>query len=222
MLALMAISMAFVACNKESNDDSGYVIDAKNVVGMTDNIATVNAGCMYNITAPYEYEVGVIATAEFKDQGFELLLPKIFENKYLIKPPVEESIVVSDPNAKISSGILLSAYNMGGAEIGNFFLSGKNNNATVTVSYIYADRNFSMKGNSDNSQSKVEINCSLKRGWNMMYAIVIVNEDNGIVNALITTKEPTNVILSWQYYPEGILESQFQNPIFKYNLNNKR
>ena len=209
----MAVVTAFVACKKESFDDY-FVIDVQNVLGETEGITTVKAICQYQISD--KWKMDTLAKAKFKNNGFRILLPNSIQSKYLAKISPADWVKISDTNALLSSKIFFDPYNSSG-EMGFFLLEGKENNTSVYAWYVYADRDFTLKGNIFSEhiyKSYYEYNCAFNKGWNIMYFVDGVNDD--VFISFTTTQKPVNIPLSWIFHPFIYLESQFQDPIFNH------
>jgi hypothetical protein len=84
------------------------------------------------------------------------------------------------------TGVWIVAFDSDGDEIGEFWLA--DFAAEVEAMYIYADRNFTVKGY-DCDDWKWD--CDFKKGWNTMYG--------DYSNELITTKKPTGSNLQWYF-----------------------
>ena len=209
ILTLMVVVTTFVACKKESSDDY-FVVDVQNVLGETEGITTVKATITYNIPATDEWETVTLSTAEFHDNGFIMQLPSTLQRKYLEKVNLPNWIEVSDTNAKTSQNISFSANNSS-ETMGNFWLKGGDNYTWIDARYIYADRDFTLKGNIN----IFEWNCTFTKGWNIMYYVDSLN-DHTFTSVLITTQKPADTPVSWVFYPLIHIESQFQDPIFNH------
>ena len=83
MTVIIVMAIAFVACEKETNNNTGggvsggqiiesTVIEAQNVINGGANIATVSA-----IIYGWYGDADIITTGQYKNNGFKLTLPKI-------------------------------------------------------------------------------------------------------------------------------------------------
>ena len=197
-LVMVVLSFAFVACKKDKDKDTGNknngienpsVIDAKNVVDGSSDIFIVNAE-LWNYDAK---DYNVIASCEYKNSSFKLNLPEtvpdeclytIGENWYFLTE------IISDENAKVAD-LGIFAYTNEEEYLGKFLLG--DDMQSVEVTYIYADRDFTIIG-IDESLGLSEIyDCSFKKGWNIRY---FVKSRDGYLR---TTKKPAGVILKWFY-----------------------
>ena len=197
MIALMAIAL-FSTCKKD--DDTVVkpsVMSAKNVINSNSDIVSVKA-LTYDDNTDEEV---ILATTPYQNDGFKLTLKTPPENcLYEIGYAFEfedERIVVSDPNAKIGFAGA-TAYNHKDKEMGEFYFIGISTRCYVDAIYIYADRNFTVKGKIDYGESVSyyeEYNCSFKKGWNILYVI----EGNFEGHLLFTTKNTSGVTLEWVF-----------------------
>ena len=171
-----------------------FVVTAKNVIGGSSDIATV-AGLVEG-----EYDEGEIASAPYKNNGFELKLPATVANKYLwnINEDGEMDDMISDKNAKVTD-LWIEALDSDKDYIGEFYYEDEGNDYYAAALYLYADRDFTIKGSIyeewDGDYYKMEWNCTFKKGWNILYMF----EDNGWDEYYTTTK-PSNVNLKWYFY----------------------
>jgi hypothetical protein len=209
ILTLMVVVTAFVACKKESSDDY-FVVDVQNVLGETGGIATVDA-TFYHTIATDEWEEITLSTAKFNDNGFIMQLPSTLQRKYLVKVNFPNWVEVSDPNAKASPNIYFSANSSSGK--GYFWLKGEDINTWIDARYMYADRDYTLKGN----KYDLEYNCTFNKGWNIIYYVDRFT-DGEPTAILITTQKPADTPVSWVFYPLIHIESQFHDPIFNHNL----
>jgi len=198
-LAVMAISMAFVACKKDPKDDPkdgpGYVIEAKNVDGFIGNIANVAAikGSDVFVENP-----DCIVKGKFQSSGFKLTLPNVLADKYL------SGFYTDAPDIKYQS-IEFIALDANGKNFGLFsYGSEVVDGFTVLISYIYhnADyhyqRSFTFESGGITWQS--EINCKYKKGWNKEYFTLNYNTNE----AKTTLQEPSGVSYSWMFLPTSL------------------
>jgi hypothetical protein len=163
MIALMAISMTFVACKKDDPDNPGsgggssYVIEAKDI-RFADGAGIANVkGYMTSAS---------LATAKFSNNGFKLSAPKTVQDKYLTdnwEGPVMgelELIATDGQNNEIGQ-----CYKFGGSE-GNTYWAGW---------YYYVKAAYS------------DEDITLKKGWNEIFWICDWNTDQLLE---VATKEP--------------------------------
>ena len=194
-VAVMAFTMIFSSCEKKYKGTTGfipaYVINATNVEGGSSCIATIKA-IMYWYSGDYE-----AASSEYKNGGFILNLPASVPDEYLRFINDEYfSEIISDKNAKVGS-LSIFACDNDGYQIGNFAYRFSNRSAYYTAEYIYADRNFTIKGTINDRYYSTVFNCTFKRGWNIMY---LIDEDN---NELYTTQKPSDMNFKWYFYEYG-------------------
>jgi len=177
---LLALPFALIACNKEGADDgignNSSIIEAKNVGGDDySRVATVAVFCN-------DCDNEIIATADFKNGGFKLKLPKTVSEEALSTVEYHGmGSVASDMNAKITEfdEMLILAFDAKGDDVGEFGLEAVD--TSWYVNYVYADRKFTLKGD--------DCDCTFKKGWNILY-----------LNAReITTTKPSGVTFKWFY-----------------------
>ena len=208
MLLSIAVCIGISSCSNDDDDSSGggnpSVIDVKVENGneYNDWIATVKA-LIVEDEGRYSdggyYWIGYeVASCEYKNGGFKLNLPSSIPSQYL-EPWYDEDdedynyIHVSDKNAKVQN-IWILAYNEQGREIGCFSLEGSNANFDVETWYIYADRNFTVKGTVEDDEDKFVCDLSFKKGWNIIY-----DKDIEDVGNTISTSKPSGVTLKWYF-----------------------
>ena len=191
---VFVIALIFIACKK--NEDSGdknkgsLVIDAKNVLNGNSDIVTVTAE-LWNENANNFH---IFATSEYKNDGFKLNLSADIPDECLYSIDDELDFpteIVSDTNTQVST-IRLYAYNNEEECIGNFYLSDEL--GKVKITFIYADRNFTVKGTDTTFTYPKIYDCSFKKGWNILYSMERRKD------YLCTTQKPTEVSLRWYYH----------------------
>jgi len=204
----MAIAMLATTCGPDEPNKPGpsnpptpldpSVITATNVINSNSSIATVNA-FMEDETS---WEEEVIATSTYKNDGFTLGLPKTVADKFLYQIDEEfesdEWLTVSDPEAKVG-GTWLYASNNSDKEIGEFSYFGVNNRLWVDAFYMYADRNFTIKGKYEYGPYTDEYDMSFKKGWNIIYSV----EEMFGYTWTLTTQKPAGLVMDWvfeEYY----------------------
>ena len=198
-LAVMAISMAFVACKKDPKDDPkdgpGYVIEAKNVEDSIDDIANVAAIKGLDV---FEANPDCIAKGKFQSSGFKLTLPNVLADKYL------SGSYPDSPETKYES-IEIIALNTNGKNIGLFsYGSDVVGGSTVLINYVYhnadylCQRSFSYEYQGITWQC--EINCNYKKGWNKEYFTINYNTNE----TKTTLQQPSGVSYSWMFLPTSL------------------
>ena len=189
------------ACKKDPKGSGGgggssYVIDAKNIIGETNGIDHVNAFIYWDTEDDWgEYEVG---TSPFIDNGFTINLPATLPSEYLdfaYNIFDDEVLVVSDRNAKMSEIVEILAYNIEKEEVGEVFLYDENDYMYCEAAYIYADRNFTMKGTEVDGSYTCICDCNFRTGWNLVY----YQCDYRQAEIKLTTQKPANANLQWYY-----------------------
>jgi len=167
------------------------VIEAKNVIGNTDNVDSVKA-MIYDFENEKEY---VISSTKFENGGFKLTLPStvLYLNpiSFMFDP---DEVIISNMEAKhtiLGSGSI-GGFDVAGEHIGEFsFYPVDNYNLWSILYYVYLDRDCTIKTPSNYDEYTVD--CSFKKGWNVLY---LYESDNPIY----TTTKPSEVNLKWYYY----------------------
>ena len=200
MIALMAIAMLATTCGPEEPKPEPpvifdpSVIIATNVINSDSSIETVKA-FMDDETS---WDEEVVATGKYENDGFKLTLPKTVSDNFLYPIGEEfeddEWVTVSDLQAKVG-GTWLYAFNKSDKEIGEFYYFGINNRVWVDALYMYADRNFTIKGKYEYGKWTEEYDMSFKKGWNIVYA---VEEMHG-TKFILTTQKPADLVMDWVF-----------------------
>ena len=193
---LLVASIMSVSCKKDKDDGGSFVVEAKNVIGNDYDIATA-AGLVEG-----EDDEDEIASAPYKNNGFKMELPATVANKYLWMMNDEGDLdgIISDNNAKITT-LYLVAMDSDKDEIGEFYLEDESDDYYAGAIYMYADRDFTIKGTieeyyeEDDDYYNVKLDCTFKKGWNVLYYV----EDNGWDESY-TTKKPSDINLKWYFY----------------------
>jgi len=214
MIAVVAVSLLAAKCGTDPDDppsdggtttfDDPSVIIAKDVINSNPDIVSVKA-VMYNEETDEEK---VIATGKYENNGFKITLPKTISNEYLFDADEafgdEQGIVISDPNAKIGVAWVY-AFNDKGKEIGDFYCLGITTKYYVDAMYVYADRNFTIKGKIEEGKYVDEYDCSFKKGWNILYAI----DGNFEYFFLLSTQKPADINMEWIFEESYSWESAY-------------
>jgi hypothetical protein len=193
MIAMMAISMTFVACKKDDKssdnpgpgpdpdpDPNGYVIEAKDVQNSNSSISTVEAELLI-LEKTY--------TAVYSNNGFKLVLPTEIEGEpYIDFYP-----------------LFLSALNKDGDKIGDISCRGEKDNSLYFLDYTYAVNNVHYEDSYEDEEewdgyTVVFItNCDYKKGWNMEYTQVTKNEEKKIMTFTTTMQKPADINFYWRF-----------------------
>ena len=196
-ILLMTVLAACKKDPKGSGGGGGYVIEAKNVLYATDDIDHVKAFVYYELEDD-DWEDCEVGTAPFIDNGFTINLPATLPSEYLdfaYNIFDDEVLVVSDRNAKMSEIVEILAYNIEKEEVGEVFLYDENDYMYCEAAYIYADRNFTMKGTEVDGSYTHICDCDFRTGWNLVY----YRCDNLRAEEKLTTQKPADVNLQWYY-----------------------
>ena len=185
-LVVAVIIMFFAACGKEDNPE----IESKGIASVKMRIEAVK---------PSEDIYGIsneLASVKYKNGFLELNFPANVPDEYLgeyfwynSENIIPEGVIISESQVKVGL-IGLYAYNSTGNFIGGFYLD---NAEWWSAEYIYADRNFSVKGK---SKYGLVFDCSFKKGWNIRYY--------NPLERIYTTQPPKNVDFKWRYAENGI------------------
>ena len=140
--------------------DKKLVIRATRVENSSKDIVTVKA-----IFSPYneDYEV---ASANYKNGGFELTLPATVPDEYLGPHYRGGGTTVSDEQARTGAILQIFALDKARAVIGDFRLQSDGGGIIL----IYADRSYTMKGGYSSALVDFEFDCSFNKGWNILYS----------------------------------------------------
>ena len=208
LLALGLTTALFNSCGRD-DDNNGDTIDnaskitATNVNNGSTQIKTVKAIVFWESGNNYESEA--IAQAPYLNNGFTLELPATLQDKYLetIDTDDLEGIFVSDKNFKSCFLEDLRGYNGDDNVIGYFYLEEDNENWEHYTSWIYVDRNVTIKGEVVDDEEQGNFDLTLKKGWNIVYESYIEME-NGIVmdSFTISSKKPSGVYFTWNFYDD--------------------
>jgi hypothetical protein len=106
---------------------------------------------------------------------------------------------ISDKKAKCIDP-WIGAYDSNGEEIGDFSCADEQKD--VWASYIYVDRNLTIKGREtwydDGEYNVAEYDLTFTKGWNIIYGV-----EKGDNEYFTTTKKPSGVNLKWYFYGYG-------------------
>ena len=191
-LALGLTIAVFNSCDEDDdkNGGSGSIskITATNVINGSTQIKTVKALVYWG---DYDNE-DAIAQAPYTNNGFTLELPKTLSAKYLflISEDAPSGITISDKNVKIYVLEDISGYDKDDDEIGYFYLEEEKGDNEYYTSWIYSDRDVTIKGQDDGDK----YNLQLKKGWNVVYDSYT---DNGFS---LMSEKPSGVNYSWNFY----------------------
>ena len=208
-LALGLTTAVFNSCERDDDNDGGTngKITATNVINGSTQIKTVKA-LAYWESGENDYGSDAIAQAPYQNNGFTLELPATLGAKYLETPDADdlEGITVSDKNFKSAFLDDLSGYNENDEEIGSFYLEEVNEDSEHYTSWIYVDRDVTIKGeNNEVDEEYVEENkydLTLKKGWNLVYVSYTNSYKNGqhVYSSTMTSKKPSGVNYTWNFY----------------------
>ena len=190
MLLSIVLCIGISSCSKDDDDSGGggnpSVIDVKVENGneYNDWIATVKALIATDENSRGEWIGYEVASCEYKNGGLKLNLPSSVPSQYLDFEVWDDDdyadyadFQVSDKNAKLAA-IWILAYNEQDREIGWFELRGSNANTEVGAWYMYADRNFTVKGTDEYEGEKTTYDMSFRKGWNIWYEIEKEEKDS--------------------------------------------
>jgi hypothetical protein len=195
---------------KKDEETKGLVVKAvvENGNDYNSMIDEVKACVYYDATGNENFVLGFIATGKYEKGGFNLTLPSVIDNKYLTKLDGLigiESIIISDPNLMLAPIEEFVGY-QGADPVGVFsFGNGIETEAEIETlaTYFYSDRNASVKGElssiEDDYTMTLVYDMTLKKGWNLVYAIISGDPVTGFTT-LVTTTSVDN--LKWQFYDD--------------------
>lgn len=203
-LALGLTTVVFNSCDKDDDNDgdtnggNASKITATNVFNGSTNIKTVKA-LIYWESGENDYGKDAITQAPYLNNGFTLELPTTLEAKYLETFDADdlEGIAVSDKNFKSCFLEDLRGYNEDDDEIGYFYLEEENGDNDYYTSWIYSDRDVTIKGEDDGEK----YNVTLKKGWNVVYDSYIDDSYS------FTSQKPSGVNYTWNFYDNSSFRS---------------
>ncbi len=203
-LALGLTTVVFNSCDKDDDNDgdtnggNASKITATNVFNGSTNIKTVKA-LIYWESGENDYGKDAITQAPYLNNGFTLELPTTLEAKYLETFDADdlEGIAVSDKNFKSCFLEDLRGYNEDDDEIGYFYLEEENGDNDYYTSWIYSDRDVTIKGEDDGEK----YNVTLKKGWNVVYDSYTDDSYS------FTSQKPSGVNYTWNFYDNSSFRS---------------
>ncbi|MDD2413180.1 MAG: hypothetical protein RBS19_06760 [Bacteroidales bacterium] len=218
-LALGLTIVVFNSCKKDddivggtkggTNDGNASKITATNVINGTTQIKTVKA-LVYWESGDEDYGTDAIAQASYQNNGFTLELPATLGAKYLETLDADdlEGISVSDRNFKSCFLDDLSGYNEHDDKIGDFYLEEENEDSQHYTSWMYVDRDVTIKGeyNEINEEYNAEhinkYDLTLKKGWNLVYYSFTYHYENSrdVYSYTLSSNKPLGVNYTWNFY----------------------
>jgi len=139
-----------------------------------------------------------------------LELPATVGAKYLETLDADdlEGITVSDKNFKSCFLDDLRGYNEDDDEIGYFYLKEEIGDNNYYTSWIYVDRDVTIKGeykeiDEEYDQEYIEkYDLTLKKGWNIVYDSYTDSYQNGryVFSYTMSSKKPSGVNYTWNFY----------------------
>ena len=216
LFQLLLPLLFLLACEKDddidgaTNDGTALKITATNVIDGNIKITTVKA-LAYWESGDEDYVSDAIAQASYQNNGFTLELPATLGTKYLgtLDGDDLERISVSDRNYKLNFLDDLSGYNEDEAEFGYFFLGEENEDSQHYTSWIYVDRDVTIKGEYNETDEEynvkyiniIDIDVTLKKGWNLVYDSYTNSYENGrYVSYTLSSNKPSGVNYTWNFY----------------------
>lgn len=213
-LALGLTIVVFNSCEKDDDKDGGTnygtasKITATNVINGTTQIITVKALAYWEI-GDEDSGSDIIAQAPYQNNGFTLELPATLEAKYLETDAYDlEGVSVSDRNFKSYFFDDVYGYNEGDVQIGYFYLEEENDDNEHYTSWMYVDRDVTIKGESNeidveyNEEHIDKFDLTLNKGWNLVYDSYTYSYENGrdVFSCTITSNKPSGINYTWNFY----------------------
>jgi len=197
MIPAMICGVMLTSCDKQEGeqvvenvfweilDDGGLVLKASNVETNNNNVATVNF-----------VEGDIVASADFINGGFELILPSTLPDEHLSWRYAEGCIGIQVRDYFWFRDIY--AHNRAGKYGGSFmlWLVDEKNEMFGLVSFVYAKNSFSII---DSCISTTISDLHYIKGWNIQYYYSYPTSNSNTYKS--TTQRPENVKLVWVYYP---------------------
>ena len=176
----------FVACKKDEPETHECPPEIEDK-----NIAVINAQISTFKLASLKYENDSL---EFDELKLSAIVPNEYLREYFWHNSsnlIPEGVTISDPHVKVGY-ISVIACNSAGSHIGYFDL---NNGNWWYAEYIYADRDFTIKGN---SKQGLVFDCYFEKGWNIRYYTPVEKDK-------YTTQKPLNEKFDWCYGEFGCM-----------------
>lgn len=225
--------MFFASCNKDDdnggsnggNSGNAFTIKATNVINGSTQIATVKIYAEWFNGGDYSEDA--IAQAPYKNNGFTLELPVTLADKYLT--PIYEDelndVAISDKNVKWFFLEDIWAYDGNEKEMGYFFLENQDGEKSYFTSWIYVDRNVTVKGEEkwiEYGEEYIDIyDWNLKKGWNVIYGSSTRSYNNStgryVDTFSSTSQKPSSVNYSWYFYNYDDIRAKKTKMIAKRN-----
>lgn len=212
-LALGLTTVVFNSCDKDDDNDgdtnggNASKITATNVINGSTNIKTVKA-LIYWESGDEDYGSDTIAQAPYLNNGFILELPTTLGAKYLetIDAYDLDGVAVSDTNFKSCYLDDIRGYNGDDDEIGYFYLGEEYDDSEHHISWMYVDRDVTIKGEHKRifyyEEENENFDLTLKKGWNLVYDSFTKSYENGrdVFLNTITSNKPSGVNYTWNFY----------------------
>ena len=177
------------------------IIRAENIIGDVNEVATIRA-ITWNIDRSF-----ILGEASFQINGFTMQLTSDVPESSLL-PLVENSdfitsggsIVLSDRNAKVTHLWSFPAFDRNNNRIGYFYLANRiSEEEGYRVSWLYIDRDATIRGSHREEWEETSMNLDLRRGWNIIYEHNYWNPNTGISRSASTTQRPSGANLRWRF-----------------------
>jgi hypothetical protein len=200
-IALLMAAITFTGCNKD-DDDGGDTSPVKGnritatVDGVSDKVDEVTASAT-------SWSAELIASAEFKDNGFSMELPSTVSNNSLrsVSTYEPEGVILSDPTVKWITVDYLDAEKEG-RPVGYFNYQNIEGNNEIYGYFYYVDKDVTIAGEGVRVNGEYFAqyrNCHLKKGWNCVAEIYKGQDSNGRYVYELTTTLPAG--LKWVFEP---------------------
>jgi len=216
-VALMAISLAFVGCRKDTggggkNDGGGGEATTFTKIEAT-NVEAYNTSNLSAIDEAYAiiYDDGsdaykIIKSGKFSNKSFTLEFPATVTD-FLYKVSAMNGLTPSDKDALFVMA-WLEANDKDGNYIGDFGHYGLTKENQIAEFYIYLDRDCNVSGTDGEGFTW---NASGKKGWNKLYIDANAKK--------VTSSQPSGYEWHWVYFQDGVEKS---NSMFHKNFISKK
>jgi hypothetical protein len=198
--------VALCSCNKDEDDENGNVQVPDNTFIAVENGASYNGKIDVVKAEIYTENNGdyiTLASAPYENGGFTIDLPESVNVQYLESMDnIPQGLTVSNPNAKIGM-VDLNAYKSD-TVTGQFYYGITHWEGIIA----YFDSDLSITGSYTLTDKKV-YNVHGKKGWNMVYIIEYIAENNIESFTEITTQSPPKKLSfswhfqEWSYFLKG-------------------
>jgi hypothetical protein len=188
-LLACALITGFSSCSKddENSDENGSSSSDNTFTLAVENENSKNIAVIKADSYLYSQDV-VFATGTYSDGSVTLKMPETVDGKYLttIAAGTSDGLTISNETSMLQ-GVHITAYDSDGKSIRG--IRGKSDEySDITVDFWYVGSAVTVTGS--NEKGDIDWNCSLKKGWNLVYEISVTSN-----NDTYTTTPPAGLKL---------------------------